>query len=72
MLLRPTKHPGGRPTAPQGLIDELDREACATLTAEDRPLKKEARANLIKPDLAAKGYDRAEGTIKNRLKAKRP
>jgi len=72
MLLRPTKHPGGPRAVPQKLIDKLDRKACATLTAEDRPLKKEARATLIKPGLASKGYHRAEGTIKNKLKAKRP
>jgi len=72
MRLRPTKHEGGRPSVPQKLIDKLDRKACATLTAEGKSLKKEARANLIKPDLATKGYDLAEGTIKNRLKAKRP
>jgi hypothetical protein len=72
MLLRPTKHPGGPRAVPQKLIDKLDRKACATLTAEGKPLKKEARANLIKPDLATKGYVLAEGTIKNRLKAKRP
>jgi hypothetical protein len=72
MLLRPTKHPGGPRAVPQKLIDKLDRKACAILAAEGKPLKKEARATLIKPALATKGYHRAEGTIKNRLKAKRP
>ena len=71
MLLRPTKHPGGRPTVSQELIDELDREACATLAAENKPLMKKARAGLIQPRLAAKGYNLAPGTIENRLKAKR-
>lgn len=68
MLLRP---------APvlQELINELDQEACATLTATGESLLKKARAGLIQPALAAKGYHLAEGTIKNRLKAlkaKRP
>ena len=71
MLLRPTKHPGGRPTVPQELIDELDREACATLVAEGTPLMKKARAGLIQPRLAAKKYNLAQGTIENRLKANR-
>jgi hypothetical protein len=52
------------------LIDELDREACATLAAKGNPLLKKARASLIKPALAAKGHHLEEGTIK--LKANRP
>jgi len=61
MLLR-------RASASQELIDELDREACAALAAEGKPLMKKARAGLIQPHLAAKGYNLAVGTIKNRLK----
>lgn len=73
MRLRPAKHPGGRAAkVPQELIDELDRDACATLAAEDKPLIKKARAGLIQSALAAPGKVLAQGTIENRLKAKRP
>jgi hypothetical protein len=64
MLLR-------RASASQELIDELDREACAALAAKGKPLMKKTRAGLIQPRLAAKGYNLAVGTIKNRLKPKR-
>jgi len=72
VVVRLRDDPGGRPTVPQELIDELDREACATLAAEGKPLMKKARASKIQPALAAKGHHLEEGTIKNRLKAKRP
>ena len=71
VVVRLRDDPGGRPTVPQQLIDELDREACATLAADGKPLMKKARASRIQPALAAKGHHLEEGTIKNRL-AKRP
>src|SRR5262249_1768489 len=59
MLLRSTDHEGGRPAVSQEVIDGLDQEACATIAAEGKPLKKEARAALIQPALKAKGYNLA-------------
>jgi hypothetical protein len=64
MLLRPA-------STSQELVDELDREACATLAAEGKPLMKKVRASLIQPALAAKGHHLEVRTIENRLKAKR-
>jgi hypothetical protein len=72
VVVRLRDDPGGRPTVPQELIDELDRKACATLTAAGKPLAKKARADLIEKGLSAKGLHLAVGTIKNRLNAKRP
>jgi len=71
VLQRVDKHPGGRPAVPKELIEELDREACATLAAGGDPLKKSARADLIQRGLAEKGINLAQRTIENMLKAKR-
>jgi hypothetical protein len=51
----------------QRLIDEVDRKVCASLAAEGRSLKKDARAPLIRRDLATSGHHLAIGTIKNRI-----
>jgi len=72
VLQRVDKHPGRRPRVSQELIDELDREACATLAADRKPLMKDARAALIQQALANEGHHLAAGTIKNKLTAKRP
>lgn len=59
-----------RGAVPQELIDELDREACATLAAQGKRLMQKARAAFIRERLAENGRHLAQRTIENKLKAR--
>lgn len=53
----------------QERIDQLDRDACASLAANGKPLMKKLRADFIRGRLAKENFHLEQRTIENKIKA---